>query len=477
MISEKEAEELKNRIRELEEEIKRLKKIEHDYEDTKKDYEDTKKDYEDTKKDYEDTKKEYEKTKKEFEEYKSKHNQTVDELRKALKIKQNIKSKPKSLGAQKGHAAYYRKIPERVDYVKSLNLKKCPNCKTNLGNKQETRSRYVTDVKITSVADTTRYDIGRYYCPCCKKLVEPEVPNVLPHAKFGLNLMLLVMYLRLGLRLPIDKIKSYFMDIYQLPISKGEIICITKQLVLAFGDYYCWLEKVVKLSRVKHTDTTSWRINGKNYYAWVFIAFGVVLYKIMKHNNTKSAITVLGNKQKGMTLVIDRFSALRALAKKAGFSLQYCWSHILNDSKGLAKHFGAEGKYVHKELKEIYEMSSSFAHCGNEQMVEQFKFGVYELTLRHYKHHTVRKFVNNLYYRDIKHLFLFVTDTYVDSTNNISERELRHLVIIRKISNGSRSTCGANAMAMLLSVIQTLRFNRCNILKGLSGILNNASNQ
>ena len=200
-----------------------------------------------------------------------------------------------------------------------------------------------------------------------------------------------------------------------------------------------------------------------------------MLYKIRKHNNSKSAISVLGNKQKGMTLVIDRFSALRALAKKAGFYVQYCWAHILDDSKGLAKNFGAEGRCVHKKLKEIYSISSSFTHCGNEQMVEQFKAMIFKLTLRHYKHHTVRKFVNNLYYRDIEHLFLFVTDKCVDSTNNISERELRHLVIIRKISNGSRSTCGANAMAMLLSIIQTLRFNKCNVLKGLSGILNNPS--
>lgn len=429
------------------------------------------------KKEIKNLKEQLKKIEKDFQEYKSKHNQTVDELRKALNIKPNTKSEQKPLGAKIGHTAYVRTIPERVDYVKALTLKNCPHCKSKLGDKQATRSRYVTDVKIDSIAKITRYDIGRYYCRFCKKIVEPEVPNVLPHAKFGLNIMLLVMYLRLGLRLPIDKIKSYFMDIYKLSISKGEIICIMKQLVLAFGDYYGWLEKVVKLSRVKHTDTTSWRVNGKNYYAWVFVAFGVVLYKIRKHNNTKSAITVLGNKQKGMTLVIDRFSALRALAKKARFSLQYCWAHILNDSKGLAKNFGAEGKYVHKKLKEIYEFSTSFTHCGNEQIVEQLKVMVYELTLKRYKHHTVRKFVNNLYCRDIEHLFLFVTDKYVDSTNNISERELRHLVIIRKISNGSRSTCGANAMVMLLSIIQTLRFNGCNILKGLSGILNKPSVQ
>ena len=83
--------------------------------------------------------------------------------------------------------------------------------------------------------------------------------------------------------------------------------------------------------------------------------------------------------------------------------------------------------------------------------------------------------MNNLYYRDGNDLFRFVTDPEIDPTNNISERGLRALVIIRKISNGSRSTRGANATAMLLSVIQTLRFKKENVLQGLYEILKNPS--
>ncbi|OIO62204.1 hypothetical protein AUJ69_03370 [Candidatus Woesearchaeota archaeon CG1_02_47_18] len=70
---------------------------------------------------------------------------------------------------------------------------------------------------------------------------------------------------------------------------------------------------------------------------------------------------------------------------------------------------------------------------------------------------------------------MFVTDPGIDPTNNISERELRELVIIRKISNGSRSVRGANATAMLLSVIQTLRLNKQNVLLGLQEILSSTS--
>ena len=155
--------------------------------------------------------------------------------------------------------------------------------------------------------------------------------------------------------------------------------------------------------------------------------------------------------------------------------LQLCLTHIIDDSKKLAQNFSSEGRYIHKKLKEIFEFANDLKHKGTIEQVEQLKAMIFMLTQRHYKHITLRRFVNNLYYRDIENLFIFVTDPEVDPTNNISERELRALVIIRKISNGSRSARGANTTAMLLSVIQTLRFNNKNILQGLQNIINNPS--
>jgi len=460
MIPEEENEKLKDRIKELEDEVERLKKFEKKYEKTKKEFEDTKKEFEDTKR--------------EFEEFKSKHALTVSNLKKALKIKANFKKTIMPLGAPKGHKGYARHNPERIDHIRQLIPKRCPHCNTNLGETQEIRSRHITDIKLISKVINTRLDIHRKYCTKCKKIVEPEVKEALPHARFGLNLMLLVMYLKLGLRLPCNKICSYFMDIFGLKISEGEIIGILRQLAVAFGDYYAYLEKLVKLARIKHSDTTSWRINGKSYVAWVFIACGVVLYKIRKSNCHKVGLVFL-KKQIGNILVVDRHCAFRLLAKKAGFLLQLCWSHILQDSKQLSEEFGAEGKHIHKKLKEIYALAKGLNHKGTSEMAEQLKAEIYQLTLRHYKHSITRKFVNNLYYRDGNDLFRFVSDPNIDPTNNLSERELRALVIIRKISNGSRSVRGANATAMLLSVVQTLRFKGENVLKGLQQILKNSS--
>ena len=420
-------------------------------------------------------KEEKEKIKKEFDEFKAKHLGTVENLRKALNIKANSKKGHKPLGAPKGHDGYTKKIPERVDIIKPLIAKRCPHCNTKLNQskKSKPRKRYVTDIKLTSKIKTTLFEVYRAYCPKCRKAVEPEVPNVLPYARFGLNLMLLVMYLKLGLRLPSNKICDYFMNMYNLSISDGEIYVILRQLKDVFEGYYKYLEKILKKSRIAHTDSTSWRINGKNYFSWVFITTGVVLYKIKKRNNHKVPLAVLGKSKNERILVVDRHSAFRTLAEKAGFLLQLCWSHILQDSKELARDFGKEGKYVHKRLKEIFERAKESA--GIPEMIGQLQGDIFQLTNRHYKHLTVWRFVNNLWKRDINNLFRFVADSKIDPTNNISERQLRELVVIRKISNCSRSNKGAEITATLLSAIQTLRMNKQNVLRGLSTILKNPS--
>ena len=220
---------------------------------------------EEEKKKYKKLEKEFEELEQEYTEFKAKHTQTVSELRKALKIKADKIENPKPAGAKEGHKAYTRHIPARIDYIKEHKLSRCPECDTKLGATQEIRSRYVTDVKLVSRVRNTRHDIHRKYCPRCKKIVEPDVPNVLPHARFGLNLMLLVMYLRLGLRLPGNKVCEFLLTMHNLTLSEGEVVHILKQLVIAFGPYYAQLENMVKVARVKHTDSTSWRINGKNY--------------------------------------------------------------------------------------------------------------------------------------------------------------------------------------------------------------------
>ena len=412
------------------------------------------------------------KIEKEFEEYKLNHAGTVDELKKAMHLKPNLAVKKNGLGAQKGHKAYTRHIPERIDYIKELKEDNCHLCGEQLPEKDsEIRSRYVTEVHFIAKIETTQYNIHRKYCKKCKKIVEPEVPDVLPNARFGLNFMLFIMYLRIGMRLPINKIQEFLQTMFNLHISQGEIVLIGHQLADAFGPYYKNLEQLLKRAKVKYSDATSWRTEAKNYTAWVFITVGAVLYKITRRGKSEIPLKLFGKKQQGNTLVVDRHSVNRCMAKKAGFTLQFCWSHILDDSKGLAKNFGREGKYVHRKLKQIFEDAKSLDHQGTEAQVKKLEERILALNQKKYAHSTVRKWVKNLAVRDFNGLFIFVINPDVDPTNNISERKLRKLVMHRKTSNGSRSVAGAEAIAVLYSVVETLKHQNKPIFAGFKQIL------
>jgi transposase len=56
-----------------------------------------------------------------------------------------------------------------------------------------------------------------------------------------------------------------------------------------------------------------------------------------------------------------------------------------------------------------------------------------------------------------EHLFLFLYDPAVPPTNNASEQALRHSVVHRKVTGGFRSDWGAEAHAILTTVLDTAR--------------------
>jgi hypothetical protein len=77
-----------------------------------------------------------------------------------------------------------------------------------------------------------------------------------------------------------------------------------------------------------------------------------------------------------------------------------------------------------------------------------------ELLLLPIKHKDIR----NLRRRIIKHnqeLFTFLDNPVVEPTNNRAERQLRPIVIMRKVTFGSRSALGALNQAVIMSIIQT----------------------
>src|SRR3989344_1501598 len=383
------------------------------------------------KKDHEKTKKEFQQTKKEFEQYKTQYPATK-EL--PSFVKEDIKHIKKTPGQKLGHKGYFRKIPERIDFIKSLAIDFCPHCNNQLSETQEIRERIVIDIPLTYQTINTQYKIHRKYCKTCNQIVEPEVPNALANSPFGLNLMLYVTFLKINMALPYNKIRQLLIVTYNLEISEGGLVNILSQIKDEFGDYYQTLEN-----------------------------------KIRKGRGSEVPIKVLG-KQKNKVIICDGFSAYNKLKTLTKCLIQLCWFHILKNSRNHQKNYPEEATIVHDKLKKIYALAKSYNHKATDEQVEQLKKEIRWLAYPIYKHHEVKGFIKTLNDR-IEDLFRFTQDEEIEGDNNLAERGLRKAVIIRKISNGNRSAKGAEILEVLLSIVETARLQKKNPLNFMHKIL------
>ncbi|NLL10097.1 MAG: IS66 family transposase [Methanomicrobiales archaeon] len=420
----------------------------------------------------------------EYEIYRARHPQRVGvkhgkayelkQLEKEEIVDQSIKT-PRKIGAQIGHTKQIRKKCENFDKTVFVNIDHCPDCGSEeLSRTQEVRERYVEDIP-PQRSFTTRYVIERRYCRNCKRLVEGEVTDALPHARIGLNAMFIVVWLKVGLRLTVSAIPQVLKKICGLTLSEGEVIKICDLISEALGPYYDELISEVRTADARYMDETSWREQGKTIWMWAFVVKGVTLYKIAHSRGHEVPLEVLGPGPNGVD-IHDRWAPYNILAQKTGNRpQQLCWFHILGDTKEIAQICGEEGKQFHTDMKCIFKKAKDFNHNGTTEDVEQLIREVEAVLNRNFVSMRCKKFANKIL-KERDKLFIFVTNPDVDGTNNRAERAVRPNVVLRKVTGGTKSPKGTKNLEVLASAIQTCRMNGTDLVEKGRDLISTSSN-
>jgi len=300
----------------------------------------------------------------------------------------------------------------------------------------------------------------------------------------GVRIASLIAYLRTSLRMPVRLIREYLHTIHNLLISTGEIVGLLHRVAEA--------DKVMKLalsirervrkSEVVHGDETTWREGGQNGYIWLFCTpQGERYYEYDHSRGGAVAKRILGGQFKG-TLVTDFYAAYNDFPGEH----QRCWVHLLRDLQELK-----EEHKDHKENEQVLEWATQLRKLydsaqdilsGPSPPTQEERTSLYaqlvgaaqELANRfanakeHRAHpcHTLAK-------RLLLHLdglFQFVLQPGLSADNNLAERSVRPVVVMRKVSGGSQSERGSRTRMTLASLFGTWRakglnsFNECLFL-------------
>lgn len=382
---------------------------------------------------------------------------------KPKRSKEDGEKKPRRKRAARHNTSRKRSTPTRIERHA---LARCPECQYELQGESLDYSREVVELPPPQPVEVIEHQVVKRWCPCCKAWRSPQLDlsdHVFGQGRIGKRIASLVAYLRTELRLPVRQVQSYLQTVHELQLSAGEIVELTHQVRRALQHEMKALHTEIQASKVVHGDETGWRENGHNGYVWAFISRGPhPVHYFVYHQSRARHIPqgILGLDFRGH-LISDFYAAYNVIRGPH----QRCWVHLLRDLHAL-QELHLENSDVCTWIQSVHRLYTDGQQwlAEHPQPTDTARAQQYATLLdqgitlgQQYAlvaDHPCRVLAKRLL-RHQDELFQFVRYPDVPADNNMAERALRPLVIMRKISGGSRSAEGSKTRLTLFSLFRT----------------------
>jgi len=377
-------------------------------------------------------------------------------------------------GAKPGHKGHGRSsIREQdADKVEKIHIgNTCPDCGSILEDKG-TKTRAVIDCQPVKMKKVVYY-LERKRCPRCKKIISARPPGVLAKCLYSNQLLAYVAVQHYIYGNTLGQIEK------QTGIGYSSLVDAMHQLSKRLKDVPNSLIEVYRDSEVKHADETGWRTDGNNGYAWLFCTPKISIFRVRRTRSASVPREIFGEKPVPGVLVVDRYNGYN----KMPCSIQYCYAHLLRTVKDLEKDFpeNAEIKSFVEALapqltNAISLRTLDITDRQFKRQAAKIKNEIINITNRQAKHPTIQK-IQDIFREKADRLYHWAEDRNVPADNNLAERELRPLVIARKISFGSQSDAGAKTREILMTVLHTLKKTTVDVTGALKSALDKLAEQ
>jgi len=353
--------------------------------------------------------------------------------------------------------SYQRPMPkdEEVTEVKNYPIDHC-SCGSELTKKQ-TVVFYEEDIPIPAKKIIRKHIVERGYCSQCKKQ-SSAIPLPNHKAILGDNVQKYTCYLSIMCRLSFTQIQNILQDTYQIHISQGEIAKILTREATHLRPFQERLKEQIRGEPIVHLDETSWRLfmDKDRSYAWVMSGAQSKesVFMIGESRGKGNADKLLGKDFDGL-VVTDDYGAYRKLKKH-----QLCWAHLIRKFRDLAgsKEINDEQrKHCQEEYANFCLIYKDLRRDRNPQRYEYFYRRLTDLAVVNSNDPIKMIRIKTTLKKNISKYLTCLIDPKIPLTNNQAERLLRHLVLKRKISFGSLTKKTADNLAVLLSVLLSLK--------------------
>ena len=381
----------------------------------------------------------------------------------------------KRKSADRSKDSYRRLAPTDGEVTDTINhpLTNCPDCGTFLIRLKQI-IRYIEDLaNLTELSKllkkVEKHIIGSGYCPKCKR--RKTAREISPQSSIiGENVKQFVSYLSIVMRLSFEQIRCFLKDTADFNISDGDITaCMDEQAKNLIPEKNRLLQKI-RGSPGRHYDETGWKVQkgGQGNYAWITRPTeGEETIFLMGRSRGKGNAEELLGEIDNQVGISDDYGAYTNMFKKH----QLCMAHPnrklrdLTESKTLSVAAISTCNTSYQSFASLY---SDLEQTRSTEYNKELWLKKRDIFIKRLKVIAIPagndpqklKAIKKGLQRNAEKYFTCLTQPGIPADNNKAERGLRHSVLKRKISYGSKSQKGADTMGILCSTLLSAWWNK-----------------
>ncbi|MCL2651947.1 MAG: IS66 family transposase [Candidatus Azobacteroides sp.] len=389
-----------------------------------------------------------------------------------LKQTESLREKSgRKQGGQQGHPGNSLEFSDKPDEVIDHRSEYYSVCGRDLSSIETVfvGKRQIIDIP-PIVPRVTEHRIYSRQCSCGHCQVSDYPQEVHSSVCYGNNLLGLTAYLHSRQYIPFERMQEMYRDLFGLGISSGTLVSMVQRFADKVGGLYEIIRERIAQSPVVGCDETGVCVKGKNQWGWTFQTPKATFIVIDSSRGKKVIDKHFNHGFPSSTMVHDCW---KPYFKVTTQTHQICTAHLLRELKYLDQLYGNEWTKKFTcllndalRLKKELTPSDYLKPIGQRKKLEQRLDELINLPLDP-KYEKLITFKNRITdYR--KYLFRFLYQYDVPPDNNASERAVRTFKVKQKVSGLFRSFDGAQAFAVIRSVIDTTIKNGQNVWYALN---------
>ena len=381
----------------------------------------------------------------------------------------------KKPGGQPGHEGTTLQMAETPDQIIEHCPTYCTCCGLDLSQVQAAFVERRQEVVLPVIKPLfVEHQVFQRTCTCGHTITADFPCGVTPGISYGKNVENLAGYMNVRQYVPFHRMSEMFRYVFNLPISEGALVNAVYRAAKESVPAYKLIHKRAEKEKVKGADETGMKLNGVKGWFWA-IQSKLFTYIIASHN--RSGKTLSERFPDGFAFSILVHDCWKSYFKIAALAHQICLAHLLRELNHIGECYNLKWS---TDLKELFLETiaykktlrkEDYPNAKTSGPITEFEERLSKLLMEpiDIEHSIAVKFRNRLIkYR--QHIFTFLYYLEVPPDNNGSERAMRNVKVKQKISGQFKSFEGAEAFAILRSIIDTAIKNNLNPLDTLSQI-------